>query len=66
MDGSTWTELDGHTNDQSTNSNHPIGTFPASNHFAFRYLRLRELDVNAGGQHWLILFAMEIFGDLIE
>jgi hypothetical protein len=33
MDGSRWTELDHHINDQTTNSNHPIGTFSISQHF---------------------------------
>jgi hypothetical protein len=66
MDGSTWTELDSHTNDGSTNSNHPIGTFSISNHFEFRFVRLRQTGVCAQGNDYLILFAMEIFGDLIE
>jgi hypothetical protein len=30
LDGSTWTELDGHTDDQTMNSNHPIGIFTVS------------------------------------
>jgi hypothetical protein len=66
MDGPTWTELDGHINDQTTNSNHPIRTFSVSNHFSFRYLRLRQTGVNAQGSHYFVLYAMEIFGDLIE
>jgi hypothetical protein len=66
MDGSRWTELDCHTNDQTTNSNHPIGTFPVSQHFECQFVRLRQTGVCAEGNHHLILFAMEIFGDLIE
>jgi hypothetical protein len=66
MDGSTWTELDRHTDDQTTNSNHPIGTFSISNHSEYQFVRLRQTGVNVNGQHWLILYAMEMFGDLIE
>jgi glutathione peroxidase-family protein len=66
MDGSTWTELDRHTNDQTANSNHQIGTFCISNDFECQFVRFRQTGVNAGGNHSLILYAMEIFGDLIE
>jgi hypothetical protein len=48
------------TNDESTNSNHPIGTFPVSNHFAFRYLRLRQAGVDAGGSSFLQWKSSEI------
>jgi hypothetical protein len=66
MDGSTWTELDRHTDDESTNSNHPIGTFSISKGCESRFLRLRQTGISAYGQHYLILFGLEIFGDLIE
>jgi hypothetical protein len=66
LDGSTWTELDRHTNDQTTNSNHPIGIFSISSHFECQFVRLRQTGVTVGGTHSLILYAMEIFGDLIE
>jgi hypothetical protein len=66
MDGSTWTELDRRTNDQTTNSSHQIGTFSISTNLECKFVRFRQTDVNAGRTHSLILYAMEIFGDLIE
>jgi hypothetical protein len=66
IDGSTWTELDRHTDDQTMNSNHRIGTFSISNDCEYQFVRLRQTGVNANGYHHLLLFAMEIFGDLIE
>jgi hypothetical protein len=66
MDGSTWTELDRHTNDQTTNSSHRIGTFSVSSEFECQFLRLRQTGVSAYREHYLIRYAMEIFGDLIE
>jgi hypothetical protein len=66
IDGSIWTELDRRTDDQSTNSNHPIGTFSISNPCECQFVRLRQTGVSACGYHYLILHAMEIFGDLVE
>jgi hypothetical protein len=66
IDGSSWAELDHHTNDQTTNSNHPIGTFSISSDCKYQFLRVRQTGVNANGNHEIILYAMEIFGDLIE
>jgi hypothetical protein len=66
IDGSTWTELNHHTNDQTTNSNVPIGTVSVSQHFKCQFVRLRQTCVNANGNHYLILFAVEFFGDLIR
>jgi hypothetical protein len=65
-DGSTWTELDRHTNDQTTNANHPIGTFSVSTDSEYRFVRLRQTGVTADGNHYLTLYGLEIFGDLIE
>jgi hypothetical protein len=58
--------LDRHTDDQTTNSNHPIGTLSISNSCECQFVRLRQTGVSARGNHYLILYAMEIFGDLIE
>jgi hypothetical protein len=66
IDGSIWIELDRHTDDQTTNSNHPIGTCSISNPCECQFVRLRQTGVTACGSHYLILHAMEIFGDLIE
>jgi hypothetical protein len=66
IDGSTWTELDRHTDDQTTNSSHPIGTFSVSNRCEFQFVRLPQPGVNPYGNHSLDLSAMEIFGDVIE
>jgi hypothetical protein len=66
MDGSRWIELDRHTNDETTNSNHQIGTFSISRDCECQFVRLRQTDVCANGHYHLILYGMEIFGDLIE
>jgi hypothetical protein len=66
INGSNWTELDRHTDDQTTNWNHPIGTFSISNRCECQFVRLRQTGANARGAHYLVLHAMEIFGDLIE
>jgi hypothetical protein len=66
MDGSRWIELDCYTNDQTTNSNHPIGTFSNSRDCECQFVRLRQTGVSASGYHHLVLYALEIFGDLIE
>jgi hypothetical protein len=66
IDGSVWTELDRHTDDQTTNSSHPIGIFSVSNPCECQFVRLRQTSVSACGHHYLALHAMEIFGDLIE
>jgi hypothetical protein len=47
IDGSTWTELDCHSNDQTTNSNHPIGAFSISSDCKYQCLRLGQTGVNA-------------------
>jgi hypothetical protein len=66
IDGSIWTELDRHANDQTTNSNHPIGIFSISNPCECQFVRLRQTGVDTSEWHNLTLHAMEIFGDLIE
>jgi hypothetical protein len=66
MDGSAWIELDRHTDDETTNSNHPIGTFSISRHCRCQFVRLRQTGVCAQRNHCLVLYGMEVFGDLIE
>jgi hypothetical protein len=59
-------EVDRPTNNATTNQEHPIGTFKISTSIAYRYIRLRQTGKNVGGDHFLILYAFEIFGGLIE
>jgi hypothetical protein len=66
LEGSTWNEIDRHTNDATTNNEHPIGTFKISNSIAYRYIRLRQTGKTANGSDSLILHGFEIFGKLIE
>jgi hypothetical protein len=66
MDGSQWDELDRHANDTTTNQSHPIGTFSTSNSAAYRYVRLRQTAKNANGNDYLVLYAFEIFGRLVN
>jgi hypothetical protein len=63
--GSKWDELDRRTNDATTHQNHPIGTFNVSNSIAYQYIRVRQTGKNAQGNEFLILYAFEIFGQLI-
>jgi hypothetical protein len=65
-DGSSWTILDEQKNNSTTNSSHPIGTFSVSRSAECRFIRLRQTGKNARGSDHLILFAFEIFGQLIE
>jgi hypothetical protein len=65
LDGSSWSLLDEQKDNSTTNSSHPIGTFSLSQSSAFRFLRLRQTGKNTQGNDYLVLFAFEIFGDLI-
>jgi hypothetical protein len=66
LEGSKWDEIDRHTNDATTNTQHPIGTFNISKSILYRYIRLRQTGKNAHGTDHLIIYAFEIFGRLIE
>jgi hypothetical protein len=66
LEGSTWDEIDRHTNDATTNKEHPIGTFRISNSIAYRYIRLRQTGKNVQRSDHLMLFGFEIFGRLME
>jgi hypothetical protein len=61
-----WTQLDHRENDQTTGANHPIATFPVSSSGEYRFIRLRQTGKNARGNDYLILFAFEVFGDLVD
>jgi hypothetical protein len=65
VDGSSWVCLDEQKGNSTTNSDHPIGTFAVSDRSEWRFLRLHQTGKNAAGSDWLILFAFEIFGQLI-
>jgi hypothetical protein len=61
-----WTQLDRRDNEQTAGADHPIGTFPVSASGEYRFIRLRQTGKNANGSDYLILFALEIFGELLE
>jgi hypothetical protein len=65
-DGSSWNCLDAQNDNSTTNSNHPIGTFPIAESSEYRLIRLRKTGKAANGHDHLILFGFEIFGQLIS
>jgi hypothetical protein len=65
-DNSKWTVLDEQTGNDRTNSSHPIGTFAVSRSSPCQWIRLRQTGKNVQGSDHLILFAVELFGELIE
>jgi hypothetical protein len=66
LDGSKWNELDQHENDSTTNDEHQIGTFTVSVRDEYQYLRLRQTGKNVSGHDYLIIYAFEVFGRLLE
>jgi hypothetical protein len=66
LDGSNWNELDRRENDSTMNNEHQIGTFTVSVRDEYQYLRLRQTGKNAYGHDYLVLYAFEVFGRLIE
>jgi hypothetical protein len=48
MDGSIWTELDRHIDNQTTSSNHLIDTFSVSNHFECQTLSFFDKETHDG------------------
>jgi hypothetical protein len=65
-DGSSWTVLDSQKDNSLMNLSHPIGTFAVSQSTDWRFLRLRQTGKNAKGDHYLVITAFELFGQLIE
>jgi hypothetical protein len=66
VDGSSWISLADEKNNSTTNSTRPIGTFSVDKSADCRFIRLRQTGKSAYGADYLILFAFEIFGQLIE
>jgi hypothetical protein len=66
LDGSKWFVLDRRENNDEMTSSHPIGIFTVSQSDESRFIRLRQLGKNAGGNDHLTLYAFELFGQLIE
>jgi hypothetical protein len=64
IDSETWVEIDHHTKDSSLNSQGAIATFPISSSSDYRYIRLRQIDVNSSDYHHLIVNAIEFYGIL--
>jgi hypothetical protein len=66
VDGSSWISLADEKNNSTTNSTRRIGTFSVEKSAACRFIRLRQTGKSAYGNDYLILYAFEIFGELIE
>jgi hypothetical protein len=66
LNNSEWISLDERTNNTEADSSHPIVTFTISRSMKCRFIRLRQTGVNQNGNHYLILFAFEVFGHLTE
>jgi hypothetical protein len=66
LDGSNWLILDRHENNDEMTSAHPIGIFTVSQSYKSRVIRLHQIGQNAEGNDYLILYAYELFGQLIE
>jgi hypothetical protein len=62
----SWIEIDRRQNNQDLNDKGVVQTFECSNppRGEFRYIRIRQTDVNHCGHHYLVLAAFEIFGQL--
>jgi hypothetical protein len=65
-DGSNWSVLDRRENNDQMTSAHPIGTFIVSQSNESRFIRLRQIGKNTQGNDYLVLYAFELFGQLIE
>lgn len=65
---SNWKSLDTHTNDKSLDHKNVSKTCPitnmSSNEF-YRYIKLRQTDVNTRGNHAILLSSIEFFGSII-
>jgi hypothetical protein len=64
IDCESWVEIDHHTNDSSLKSKGAIATFPISTSSDYQYIRLRQIDVNSNGNHYLMVNAIEFYGTL--
>jgi hypothetical protein len=64
IDCKSWVEIDHHTNDSSLNSEGAIATFPISSSSDYRYIRLRQTNVNSSGNHQLGVNSIEFYGTL--
>jgi hypothetical protein len=66
-DNLNWSCLD-ERHDSTTNDGHPIGTFSVSkeNECEYRFIRLLLTGNGTCNDDYLILYAFEVFGDLIE
>jgi hypothetical protein len=66
-DNLNWSCLD-ERHDSTTNSGHPIGTFSVSkeNEREYRFIRLLQTGKCTQNNDYLILYAFEVFGDLLE
>ena len=66
---SNWKPLDTHTNDKTLDHQSASNTFQiknASNNDYYRYIRLRQTDVNTHGSHEILLASIEYFGSIID
>jgi hypothetical protein len=63
-DCESWVETDHHTKDSSLNNQGAIATFPISSSSDYQYIRLRQIGMNSGNCHYLMVNAIEFYGTL--
>jgi hypothetical protein len=66
LDSKTWIELDRQENNTKLNGQGGISTFVIPRSSKVRLIRLRHIGKNSTGNDYLIVNAIEIFGDLAE
>jgi hypothetical protein len=66
LDGWKWFVLDRRDKNDEMTSARPIETFTVSQSNETRFIRLRQIAKSAYGQNWLILYAFELYGQLLE
>jgi hypothetical protein len=61
-DNQNWIELDRRFNNDQLNGALLSATFHVTTSAFYRFIRLRQTDVNHHGTHWLVFSAFELFG----
>jgi hypothetical protein len=64
IDGTSWTEIDRHENNNDLNNRLALKTFAVSNVARFQMIQLRQIGLNHGSNNLLYFTAFEIFGSL--
>jgi hypothetical protein len=62
IDGTSWTEIDRHENNNDLNRSLALKTFAVSNVATFQMIQLRQIGLNHANNNHLCFTAFEIFG----